>query len=185
MKILSRYYYWLWLIVFPLIIAGSAYYMTQPKTAMFGSKIVYTVLPRVVDPATNGSYEDLQASNLFIDVIKSWVRSDNLQNELRTDFPDIISSQFLSLSMQTFSMAVVAPSTDLALAANNRWRDLIYREVGQHAQKAGKTGGYVIYNFDPTNYSVVPVALANAGLGALVGVILGGFVILWDKYRRA
>ncbi|MBU1092371.1 hypothetical protein KJ836_01725 [Patescibacteria group bacterium] len=185
MKISSRYYYWFWLIILPLVIASSTYYFTQPKTEMFGSKTVYTVLPKSADPAVNGSYEDLQATNLFIDVIKSWVFSDNLQNEFKKDFSDVINTTFQPLSMQTFAIATIAPSAEVALTANKRWQELVYREVGNYDKHADKSGGYVIYNFDPTDYNVVPTAVANSGLGFLVGFILGGFVILWNKYYRA
>ncbi|MFH1088260.1 MAG: hypothetical protein V1719_00245 [Patescibacteria group bacterium] len=184
MKLSSRYY-WFWLIILPLIIAGGAYYFTQPKTEMSGSKTVYTVLPKSADPAINGSYEDLQATNLFIDVIKSWVFSDNFQNEFKADFSGVTSVKFQPLSMQTFTIAVMAPSAEMALTADQHWQELVYREIGNYDKHADKTGGYVIYNFDPTSYQVVSKAVTNSGLGLLIGLILGGFVILWNKYYRA
>lgn len=185
MRIPSCYYYWFWLMIFPLVIAGGSYGFTQSKTELFGSKTVYTVLPRSADPAINGSYEDLQATNLFIDVIKSWVYSDNLQTEFANDFPDVVEIKFQPLSMQTFIIGVIAPASDMALSANQHWQELVYREIGNYDKHADKAGGYVVYNFEPTGYQVVPQALANSGLGLLVGLILGGFVMLWNKYYRA
>lgn len=185
MKIFSRYYYWFWLIILPLIVASGSYYFTQPKEEMFGSKTVYTVVPKSLDPGMNGNYEDLQATNLFIDVIKSWIFSDNLQKEFKNDFPDMIGSKFQPLSMQTFVIATMAPSAEMALSANQRWQELVYREVGNYDKHADKSGGYVLYNFDPTDYRIMPQALANSGLGLLVGLVLGGFVVLWAKYYRS
>lgn len=178
MKLNNKTYTFLLLVIFPLIIAVGAYYFTNPKTPVYQAKTVYTVVPK--NAQATGNYQDLQATNLFMDVIKSWIYSDNIQTELKDK---LVSSKFTgwrSLSMQTFEVAVTAPDQATAIVGANTIREIIYREVGKFSQT--NSGGFIIYNFSPTSGQVFPETLYNALLGALVGLCLGGFMVLLRKY---
>lgn len=172
-------YVWGWLAVVPLLIAGSAYYWTTPKAPIYQARTVYTIVPKTV--LEGGNYQDMQATSLFMDVVKSWLASDNLQSEMKTKLAGAVFSGLRTLSMQTFELAVNSPDKSVALKGANALREIVYREVG-HYTEANPTGGFVIYNFDPTVGQVFPKTWFNAGLGLLVGLVLGGFMVLLDKY---
>ncbi|MFH0912455.1 MAG: hypothetical protein V1807_02250 [Patescibacteria group bacterium] len=178
MKFYRSFYLIFWLGILPLIVAGGAYYWTSPQVPVYQAKTVYTVVPRVATAPDN--YQDLQATNLFIDVIKSWVYSDSLQVEISNRLSVAALSGWRSLSMQTFEVAVISSNQAEAIAGANTVREIIYREVGRYDKD--QAGGYLIYNFDPVAKQIPPVAWTNAFLGWLVGVVLGAFLILIEKY---
>ncbi len=179
MSISRKIYLGLGLIILPLIIAGGAYYWTNPKAPVYRAKAVYTVVPKTA--LADGNYQDMQATSLFMDVIKSWLDSDNLQSEIETLLPVANFTDLRTLSMQTFEISVTSLDKQAAVQGISSLREIIYREVNRYT-KTDAAGGFVIYNFDPTVGQVFPKAWSNAGLGLLVGLALGGFMFLLDKY---
>ena len=167
-----------WLIFIPLLVAGGTYSFTSPKTPVYQANTIYTVVPQ--NELAPDNYSNLQATNLFMDVIKSWLSSGNLQAEMQAKLAAANFMDLRALSMQTFEMTVTASNQDQAIIGANLVREIIYRETGRYA--ASGDPGYVIYNFDPTIKQVFPQTYANTGLGLMIGLILGGFAVLVGRY---
>jgi len=181
MTLHNKVYLAVWLVIIPVMIAGASHYFTNPKTPVYRAKTVYTIVPKNALPTEN--YQDMQATNLFIDVIKSWLYSDNLQAEITEKLSSAKLESWRPLSMQTFEVAIISSDQANAVVGANAVREIVYREVGRYSQTNSE--GYLIYNFSPTVAQVFSATWANALLGLLVGEIIGMFIILFNKYYRS
>ena len=172
--------YWVLLVVIALVITVMAYIFYQPQNQVFETKISYTVVPQTA--VLRGNYQDLQASNLFIDVIKAWVYSPSIQGELNSNLINSNLTSFRSTSMQTFEITAMGETAQSATEAVVYIDNVINREVIKHAKLSG-TGGYVLIETELHETVRSPKILLNISLVFLTTFIIGGFLILLFRYK--
>ncbi|MEA1909481.1 MAG: hypothetical protein U9M89_00400 [Patescibacteria group bacterium] len=180
MKTLTKSNYWLWLIIISIVVSGLFYTFGAATRANFESKITYTVVPKTA--VLKGNYQDLQASNLFIDVVKAWLYSPAIQAELKENINDAIFSNFRSTSMQTFEITILAENQEQAKKGAEYLGDIIKREVDNHAKISGN-GGYLISDSDITELETTNKNIGNTVLVFLITLIIGTFLILLFTFK--
>lgn len=176
------------LVVILALAAGLAGFKLTGNSLQWKANAVYTVAPKTTSISPDGvpsglAYTDIQAANLFIDVIRSWVLAAPIREELSQRYPGTYLTDLPHLSMQTFTLQVIAPQADAAKQGLLLADSALQRELNRYNQ-SGQMTQYSAYRGEVTVSKIVRHPGFNGALAGLITLIVGIFFVLSLNYYQ-
>ncbi|MBN2585282.1 hypothetical protein JXA59_01365 [Patescibacteria group bacterium] len=171
---------WWWIIPLSLIIGLTAYLFTD-RSDQWEASAVYTIAPK-----TSGddlAYTDIQASNLFIDVVRSWLLSNSVRLELSQNFLGSRVGNMPHRSMQTFDLQVIGSTADTAIQGLVWLDSWLQQEVARYNQ-SGQMTQYSVYSGEITQKQINPHPDVNGFLAGLITLMFSLLITLFINYYR-
>lgn len=169
------------LVVILALAAGLAGFKLTDSSPEWEASAVYTVAPKTT--GTQLAYIDIQAANLFIDVVRSWVLVAPTREELNQRYPGTYLSDLPHLSMQTFALQVIGPRSDAAKQGLLLADGVLQRELDRY-NHSGQMTQYSAYRGDVAVSKVVRHPEFNGVLAGLITLIIGVFFVLLLNYYQ-
>lgn len=170
-----------WLVVLLSLIAGGIGYQLTDRTPQWEASAIYTVAPQTTGDQL--SYTDIQAANLFIDVMKSWMLDPALSTAVSQAYPGSQIAQPVHLSMQTFSLKAVADQAESARSALQLSDDWLAKSLSRYNQ-SGEMTKYTALRGEISARLLAPQPMANGGLAFLLTLLITAFVVLFINYYQ-
>lgn len=176
------------LVVILALVAGLAGFKLTGNNPEWKANAVYTVAPKTTGISPDGvpsglAYTDIQAANLFIDVMRSWVLAAPTREELSQRYPGTYLSDLPHLSMQTFALQVIGPRADAAKQGLLLADGVLQRELDRYNQ-SGQMTQYSAYRGEVTVRQIVRHPGFNGVLAGLITLIIGIFFALSLNYYQ-
>lgn len=173
----------LWLGLLLAVVASAGGYWLTDKTISWEASAVYTVVPK-----TSGeqlAYTDIQAANLFIDVIRSWLLNPSAKQELAQAYPEVKFTELPRLSMQTFALQVIGKDNISAQHGLLKADAILQRELARY-NGSGEMTQFSAYQSDIVTRTTARNPWWNSVLSGLITLVVGAFLgLLINYYRRA
>lgn len=170
-----------WIVVLLSVAAGAIGYWLTGSARQWEASALYTVAPKTT--SNQLAYTDIQATNLFIDVIKSWVEDPALQNQISQKYPSTQVIEPVHLSMQTFSLRANSPQSETAQSALLLADSLLAQALDRY-NRSGQMTQYTIIKGEVSARPIVPQPLANGGLAGLITLLIASLAVLLANYYR-
>lgn len=169
------------LVVIVALAGGLVGFKLTDRSPQWEADAVYTVAPKTTGAQL--AYTDIQAANLFIDVIRSWLLAAPTREGLSQRHPGTHLTDLPHLSMQTFELQVSGPQADAAKQGLLFADSALQRELERYNQ-SGQMTQYSAYRGEVTVSKIVRHPGFNGALAGLITLIIGIFFVLSLNYYQ-